>query len=349
MSINIKTYLVIILIIVTLFTLLNFSSCDDGPTNTVEEDKPGKRDYMWTVDTLETFNPLYRLWGSSPTDLWAITTGTYYEDIFHFDGSKWKTGTYLLPDPYSPYSIYGFASNSVFIGGGNGRIWQYDGSSIKEVAALTKDGRNDLVFDNIWGESPNSYYAFGAYTDENGYANNAVIAHFYNNKWEMLNTDGLFGIVEHLYKGLDNKIYLQVIGGKNYNDSTKIYEYSGGKYINLYSNIWTQGLQADISLINREVYFAIGSEIKKRINNQFQTVLKVDNPNFYQRIWGRNGNDIFLMMVDGLAHYNGTNIEYLFDYNFHTQIFGAALFEDDVFFLINNTQGKNLIYHGKLK
>ena len=118
----------------------------------------------------------------------------------------------------------------------------------------------------------------------------------------------------------------------------------------LYKNEWVQGLQADISLINGEVYFALGSEIAIRVDNKFQTVLKVDNPNFYQRIWGRNSKDIFLMMVDGLAHYNGTDIQYLFHYPFHTQVFGAALFDNDVFFLVYKSQGNlNLIYHGKLK
>ena len=78
----------------------------------------------------------------------------------------------------------------------------------------------------------------------------------------------------------------------------------------LHSNLWVQGLQADISMINGEVYF--GSAIETRENGQFQTILTVDNPNFYQRIWGRNEKDIFLMMGDGLAHYNGTDIQYLF-------------------------------------
>ena len=89
-------------------------------------------------------------------------------------------------------------------------------------------------------------------------------------------------------------------------------------------------------------------QIETRENGQFQTILTVDNPNFYQRIWGRNEKDIFLMMGDGLAHYNGTDIQYLF-YSDHIQIYGAALFERDVFFLINDKNGNNLIYHGILK
>ncbi len=64
-------------------------------------------------------------------------------------------------------------------------------------------------------------------------------------------------------------------------------------------------------------------------------VLQVDNPKFYQRMWGRSSNDIFLLMTDGLAHFNGSNIEYLFNFTYPdtepcTQIFGAALFDKGV-------------------
>lgn len=184
----------------------------------------------------------------------------------------------------------------------------------------------------------------------------SVIAHYYNGNWNMLNTKVLYGIVTRLYKNFpDNKIYLQVIGGQNLTDSTKIYEYIDGNYQKLYGNIWTKGLQADISLINSEVYFILGNEIAKRKNNQFQTILIVDNPNFYQRIWGRGSKDIFLLMTDGLAHFNGSDMQYLFHFTFGqatpwTQIFGAALFEREVFFLVYEPPtGLSLVYHGILK
>jgi hypothetical protein len=309
--------------------------------------QPGRRDYVWTVDTLD-YNNYLRIWASSPTNVWCTSPGYWDKSIAHFNGEMWSS--YGVTGMNTPHSIFGFSDNNIYIGTAGGGIWRFEGSSWKLFAELTKDGHNDVVFDNIWGESSNDFFAFGAYPDENGYANNSVIAHFYNGGWEMLNTNGLYGIVEHLFKNYkDNKIYLQVIGGREFTDSTHIYEYSQGKYYKLYGNVWTQGLQADISLINGEVYFVLGSEIAKRVNNQFQTILQIDNPNFYQRIWGRNSKDIFLMMVDGLAHYNGTNIEYLFTYPLRTQVFGAALFDKEVIFLVyESSTNLNLIYHGKL-
>jgi hypothetical protein len=337
-------------LIFTIAAFLVFNTCSN-PTDSTDNTKPGSRDYTWTVDTLNGINnPRFRMWGSSPTDIWATTSSSFENSISHFDGSKWLS--YGVNDLTNAHAIFGFANNNIFIGTGDrGRIWKYNGTNWTVFAELTKDGQTYLVFDNLWGESPNNFFALGAYPDEYGF-NNSVIAHYLNGKWVMLNTEGLYGIVTDLYKNFsDNKIYLIVNGGTNLTDSTKIYELTEGKYQLLYGNIWTKGLQADIALINNEVIFVMGSQIARRVNNQFKTILNVNNSNFYQRIWGRNTKDLFLLMTDGLAHYNGNDVEYLFYFNNGpaTQIFGAALFEKEVFFLVEESPtGLSLIYHGKL-
>jgi hypothetical protein len=332
-------------------SLVTSNTCDNNPVD-ADEVKPGRRDYVWIVDTLNyPYNTLYRIWGSSPNDVWATSVGDWDKSISHFEDEMWLS--YGVPGIIVPSAIFGFSRTNVFIGAENGKIWRFDGSSWNTFAELTKDGRNDIVFDNMWGESPNDFFAFGAYADSNGLPNNSVIANYKNNSWTMLNTDGIKGIVEHLYRNkVDGKLYMQVInmGNGEYYDSTLIYEYYNSNYYKLYSSIWTQGLEADISLINNEVYFILGTEIAKRKNNQFETFLRVDNPNFYQRIWGRNSKDIFLFMTDGLVHYNGNNQEYLLHFDKpRTQIFGSALFEKEVFFLVyESTTNLNLIYHGRL-
>jgi len=66
--------------------LLNLS-CNTTEPN--DELNPGRRDYTWTVDTLAGLNnPRYRMWGSSPTDIWATTGSNWNVSISHFDGSK---------------------------------------------------------------------------------------------------------------------------------------------------------------------------------------------------------------------------------------------------------------------
>jgi hypothetical protein len=351
-EIKLKTLTSIIFFVFMFFLSSIYFSCDNavGPGG----DTSGRRDYTWTIDTLNyPYDPMFRMWGSSPTDVWTTSGGYWEKSISHYNSVGWNS--FGIPGMDIPYSIYGFSGSDVYVGTGAGGIWHYDGSNWSNVANLTKDGHSDIVFDNMWGSSPSDIYATGAYPDSNGLYNKSVIAHFSDGKWDMLNTDGIYGIVEHLYENSDDQdIYLQAIKFSNTYDSTFIYEYSQGKYNNLYTSFWGIGTQADISIINNEVYFILGNEIDIRANGQFQTVLRVDNPNFYQRIWGRNSQDIFLLMTDGLAHYNGSDVEYLF--NFHladilpwTQINGAALFEREVFFLAYEpTTHLNLIYHGKL-
>jgi hypothetical protein len=169
----------------------------------------------------------------------------------------------------------------------------------------------------------------------------------------MLNTDGLIGIVAQYYKNKsDGNTYVQTykLGGGVFPDSSLIYEHIEGEYKKIYGSIWTKGQQADISLINGEVYFVLGNEIAKRKNNHFRTIITVDNLDFYQRIWGRNSNDIFLLMTNGLVHYNGSNMEYLIHFDKpRTQIYGAAIFEKEVFFITHESPTSlNLIYHGKI-
>ena len=340
-----------ILLITTAGIILIINSCNEcvlGPGNI----EPGRRDYVWTVDTIPNYSYMSKLWGSSPTNVWAIgQPGDFSKSIWHYDGNQWTTDDVLRL--IIPHSIYGFASNNVWMGGSDGKIWHYDGTGWQQSVKLTKDGSTLIAFDNMWGDSQNDLFASGAYSDENHLYNNSVITHYSENNWVMLNTYGLIGIVERLYKNnIDGSYYLRTnrIGGGEYPDSTLIYKYTNNKYYKIYGSLWTKGSQADISLINGEVYFVLGNEIAKRTNNQFQTLLKVDNPNFYQCIWGRTSKDIFLFMTDGLVHYNGTDMEYLLHFDKpRTQIYSAMLFNEEVFFLVyESSTGTYLIYHGKL-
>lgn len=333
--------------------IIVLNTCNDNPV--APEDKPGRRDYTWIVDTLDIFYPSYKIWGSSPNDVWAINESDNYHNIWHFDGNRWSTdGVFRF---ILPHAIWGFSSDNIYIGGIGGLIWHYDGIEWKQTAELKKDGIKYIAFENIWGASINDIYAVGSGPGEMGYYNKSVIVHFENNQWNFLNTNNLIGNVVNLYQNKSNKrIYIQLIriGGIEHVDSTIIYEKTNNGYNKIYSSVESKGFQSGISLISGEVYFILGNKISKRNSNRFETILTVDNQNFYQRIWGRNSKDIFLLMTDGLVHYNGTDMEYLFRFSYPetkpwTQIYGAALFEKEVFFTVYEPPTHlKLIYHGML-
>ena len=113
---------------------------------------------------------------------------------------------------------------------------------------MTKDGHGDIGFDNMWGTS----MRFLVFITHMNFMPSVLIQMkkviiikvllpiLVEMSWEMLNTDGLKGVVEHLYKNQSKDIFIQSIdiGGGEHYDSTLIYEYSDGRYAKLYSSVW---------------------------------------------------------------------------------------------------------------
>lgn len=65
----------VIISTIFLVSIIILNTCDttEPPKDEIE---PGRRDYVWEVDTLEIpFTYLHRIWGSSPNDVWAIGPG----------------------------------------------------------------------------------------------------------------------------------------------------------------------------------------------------------------------------------------------------------------------------------
>ena len=338
-----KTFLAFSL---TVISLLIFNSCDTAEP-IADEITPGRRDYTWTVDTLD--HPVSKIGGSSPTDVWVTSLGDWDKSISHFDGTIWSS--YGINGIVVPYAIYAFDANNIFIGAENGKIWRYDGNGWEMFANVTINESSQIAFYGFWGESPNNFYAFGAYPDQYGIYNNSVIIKINSNTWEALNSDSLHGAVQAIFKNsLDDNIYLRTIEwntGSTY-DTISIYSYSNNIFNRLYKGTWDYNQACNINLINNEVYFVLGRKIAKRINNEFETIIDLSSMNFSNTLWGRTSQDIFLSMTDGLAHFNGNDVEYLFNFNkSSTQIYGIALFDKEIFVLVYEYP-IYLIYHGKL-
>src|SRR5574338_1489724 len=91
-------------------------------TEPIDELKPGRRDYTWTVDTLKPpeshqYVPFYTtsIWGSTPNDMWVTCAGASpLILLWRYDGFRWS----LYPQQLGRdlRSIYGFASNDIWIG-----------------------------------------------------------------------------------------------------------------------------------------------------------------------------------------------------------------------------------------
>ncbi|MDP4197540.1 MAG: hypothetical protein Q8940_21010, partial [Bacteroidota bacterium] len=99
----------------------------------------------------------------------------------------------------------------------------------------------------------------------------------------------------------------------------------------------------DVFVYNYNDYLGKGN-LKKRFS--------INEPNYNYYIFGRNDKDVFISEIDGLAHYNGTDTQYLLKYPVTQYMHaGVVLFEKEVFCSFTETRynGMNMIAHGKLK
>ena len=330
--------------LVFIITLL---SCNT--TEPIDNIQPGRRDYEFTFDTVKVpFSYLSRIWGTGPTDVWAVGPGSGLDEtIWHYDGNTWSTDG--VSRGIAPLSVYGFSSDDVWLAGNEGKIWHYDGKSWSQKLDFKKSGYY-LGFQEIWGESPQNIYAVG-YADTTTFRR-AIIVHYDGFKWEekkipLINYD-FIRIMKDI-KG-SGKYYLRGYGLEN-DDYTGVFEYDGNINIKkIYEEKFSLKTSATFRLLNRRLYFVIGNTINIYENNGFKKVLDINEPNFLGQIFGRSEKDILLLMSDGIAHYNGTDIQYIKKIDPDIELSEAAVFENDFIFIADDfVNHDNVFVRGTLK
>ncbi len=95
------------------------------------------------------------LWGSSSGQLWSVHSGG---EIFHWDGSTWApqpsgTTTHLA-------TVFGFASDDVFVAGASGTLHHYDGRAWHQVS---NNAGSRAHFNTLCGLNRNQLIAGGLF------------------------------------------------------------------------------------------------------------------------------------------------------------------------------------------
>lgn len=352
---NIKKKTIIIAILL-LATTIAFTSCEKATEPEII--KPGRRDYTWTVDTLQIFaKELTKMWGSSPTDVWAVGAGgDGRDDLWHYDGKEWTSaGVYTT----NPWCIHGFSKDNIWIAGTDGDIWHYNGKTWEQSLDYRKElgyqYYHNVLFEDIWGDSPNNIYAVGMVDSVAEFSKFpptrfGIIMHYNGKKWSRVNIGknrrGIFSVIRKGYK-TSNKYYIfNVIQTIGVIDSTKYFEFDGKKLKEIYygGHHWHSYIQ----LIDHEVIFTIDDGIYT-YNNSFHLIAENPYVQNYQVVRGRSKKDIIWTMADGLTHYNGTDFEYILNFG-DLSLSDGVIFKNDVFFVATDfNNGTNVIYHGILK
>ena len=322
---------------------------DQKNKNMVEDIiQPGRRDYVWSVDSIRIFsNDIWEIWGSSPEDIWGVGPGgALNTTIWHYDGKQWKTDG--ISRRISPYSVYGFAKNDVWIAGANGRIWHYDGNDWTQNYRHTINGFTGLTFYDLYGTSNHDLYAVGTVWFDNE-TRRGIILHYDGNNWKQ---EYLADFNSYFYKvreSFDKRVFIHCIKQDvkyNSNDTTVFYEFDGNGLKQIYTDENKSIKSRWMNIINGDIVFSLDDGIYKYINNTFQPIIKYDRRT-PGAIFGRNEKDIFLGTSDGVAHYDGTDIQLLV--RTEGWINDGQVFEKDVVFLDSELGKVSLIYHGKLK
>ena len=305
---------------------------------------------MWTVDTVKIpFNDLGQLWANSSNDIWAVGSGGGLDQtIWHFNGIKWSTDG--VSRPIAPITVFGFSSNDVWFGGSEGNIWRYNGS--KFSSSLSYRPTPNWVysgFHDLFGNSSGDLYAVG-WVDSNK-VRYGKIFHFNGYNWKMLNISSTGDDFMQIRKGKYNSNYFLWSWRSDnvHSDSVRIFLFSGTGLRELHRGLMNDTHGAGIETINGEVYFGIDNAVYTYKWGNFVKKFDVNNSNFIQGLNGRNEKDIFLAMWDGVAHYNGENIEYIFREN-NLVLRDIEVLEKEVILLYNDfSKDLSLIFHGILK
>lgn len=337
--------------------------CNKQPT-APEPLEPGSRNYTWKLDTLNMpMNYIESVWGAAPNDVWTTGRGgTEYDRLLHYDGVKWST--YTKETIWcSASTLFGFSADNVWMGGGAGwlahgaGIWHYNGAQWSQNYVYDIEGSYSISVEDIWGTTPNDVYACGAIGfHEEGKTDFCLgfVLHFDGKNWkEVVRAQPNSQFLR--IKKEQNRVYVQsyeIDHESSAKEAITFYEVKGSKLKKIYSGKLINISWASHNVINGKVYFVIGQNVYRYLNGKMVEQLSIPYSNLVQQIWGRNELDLFFPMKDGLVHYNGTDMEYI--YKFHSGYMSfmgiPIIFEKDIFICTRYKGGPwyNMVLHGRL-
>ena len=333
------------LIALLFFVLMLFTtSCKRSPTEPPgkpeENITPGRRDYIWSLDTITTdpfVNP-YRMWGGASNDLWMVSGNGY---VFHYNGTSWKEikGLYLN-------TVYGNNTKDIW-GASNGReakLWHYDGVNWTVKDSWSVDDTSWTVFDDLWCVSPTEVYAYG-FGEHSHSPGNAFVKYYNGNTWTFLNIpDSSYNIYQlRKWRG---KLVMSVWVLNSGISTYKFLEFDG----NNFREILSGSDFISIELLGNSLLVDAGRKIYSYSDN-LSLFFDLSKTVFVGGIIGRSSKDIFCGEWRSIGHYNGT--DYVTIYNFpsisYYALNGICLDSEIVFMATDTKTGISCGLRGKLK
>lgn len=344
-----------ILLFAVCLCLLFFNlSCKNGNPITPLDDTPGRRDYTWFVDTIYAGgNYVNGIDGVSPNDVWVITNaGDFSQTFYHFDGTNWLNDG--INRSIAPNAIRAFTSHDVWAVGIGGDIWHYNGTSWNQNTKIQPPNTNYYDLEGVDGNSSVDQYAVGNLSF-NGDDLFPLIYHYNGSSWTRINIQNIVDC--DFYK---IRFYAQdhaLILGSTHKpdgstpDSSQIFMFDGEHLQEIYSALENREGLAYFTNIPNGIIILRGVQLTYFDGIHEQEIFTVQNSLFVNSIEARNVKDIFLGMSDGIAHYNGSDVQFLLKFNLNFRGFEIIkIFPNSVFIATHDwNTNLNIIYRGYLK
>ncbi len=344
-----KEFITSFVLILGIFAL--FNSCEDTSNNPKDDEEnypPGSRKYEWTADTIKAYYTYFNsIWGLAPDDVWAVSPQSFtYYNIYRYDGINWSRDTTKAIG--NTVSLWG-TENNIWICCKDGRIWNYSNGSFNSSEKFRYDD-TDILFISMAGTGSDEIYVSGG--KHENYNRDGIIYRYNGIQWTRDNVLKNYGNLYRIrYSSQDKKYYLlSYLENPESPDTMRLLEYDGRSHKTIMTDKNDQH-NLVINTIDGYLYLTSNHKISRYIDGEFKSVIEVNSPQFGGQLWGRNRNDIFIRMKDGLLHYNGADTEYVLKFPTNIEFGSCALvLEKDIFIhAFDNNTGYNIIYHGKLK
>ncbi len=244
-------------------SILFIISCNSPTEPPADNAPPGKRDYTWSIDSVDYGNrpstiQLESIWGSSATDIWgAGYTSDVRDCLWHYNGFVWKRATDGTP---------------IIVGGNGSRIV----------------GR-------VWGTGANDVWAIGG-TIFSSQGDEPFVIHFDGNSWSEVT-----GNIVNMPTGC-TAIYGTVKNDFWVSELSYIVHYKDGNWIKykVGDNLLVWGITGEQGIIFADAYDISGGNkvIIVRIKDGQQSVIDesiITNGSNYgkfepSKLWLSNGN-----------------------------------------------------------
>ena len=332
--------------------VLGAASCKKNPVEVSEEEPenltPGRRDYTWTVDTIKNYTlHLYSIWGKAPNDVFVVGFGSG-DQVWRYNGEKWYPEKRVFI--FGPIGVYGY-NEKVWICTDWGQIWKFSEGKYSKELDIRIDPDYPFNFYSLDGSSDNEIFATGLNSPEKN--KDAIIFKYNGNTWSLFKVFANAGVINILkYGSINNKYYCNSI----LNDGTgkkieRVYEFDRENLKLLNEHTITPEMLSTINTIQGYIYIALGRKIYCYTEGAMELKFEITNPEFGGQLWGRSRKDILIRMHDGIAHYNGADIQYLLKFPHDNRLApNAMIFDKEVFIPAKDyATGYSIIYHGVLK